>query len=105
MLGLYNPAMRSIRIQRRRRPQSFARGSIDRRALSQKSRSRSEVEAAWLRGSVPKPVSSAPLLAATSHAERDQRIREAAYFNAQRRGFAPGGELEDWLAAEAVLPM
>ena len=81
------------------------RENIDRRALSQKSRSRSGVEAAWLRGSVPKPVSSAPLLAATSHAERDQRIREAAYFNAQRRGFAPGGELEDWLAAEAALPM
>ena len=27
MLGLYNPAMRSIRIYRRRRLQSFARGS------------------------------------------------------------------------------
>jgi hypothetical protein len=27
-------------------------------------------------------------------------VREAAYFNAQRRSFAPGQELEDWLAAE-----
>jgi hypothetical protein len=29
------------------------------------------------------------------------RIAEAAYYRAERRGFAPGGEIEDWLAAEA----
>ncbi len=28
-------------------------------------------------------------------------IAEEAYFRAQRRDFRPGGELEDWLAAEA----
>ena len=28
-------------------------------------------------------------------------IAESAYFRALRRGFAPGHELEDWLAAEA----
>jgi DUF2934 family protein len=27
-------------------------------------------------------------------------IAEAAYYRAERRGFAPGEELEDWLAAE-----
>ncbi|MBK1701078.1 hypothetical protein CKO22_09120 [Thiococcus pfennigii] len=32
--------------------------------------------------------------------EREQRIKEVAYFRAQRRGFAPGHEIEDWLAAE-----
>lgn len=31
---------------------------------------------------------------------REQRIREAAYFKAQERGFAPGHELEDWVRAE-----
>lgn len=31
---------------------------------------------------------------------RDLMIREAAYFLAQARGFAPGHELDDWLAAE-----
>ena len=30
-------------------------------------------------------------------------IAEAAYFCAERRGFAPGHELEDWLQAEAQL--
>jgi hypothetical protein len=28
-------------------------------------------------------------------------IAEAAYFRAERRGFEPGHEAEDWLAAEA----
>ncbi len=27
-------------------------------------------------------------------------IAEAAYYRAERRGFAPGQEVEDWLAAE-----
>ena len=32
--------------------------------------------------------------------ERAERIRKAAYFRAAERGFEPGHELEDWLAAE-----
>lgn len=32
---------------------------------------------------------------------REQMIAEAAYFNAERRGFAPGNEMSDWLQAEA----
>lgn len=35
--------------------------------------------------------------------ERDRMIAEAAYYRAARRGFAPGHELEDWLAAEAEI--
>ena len=31
---------------------------------------------------------------------RMRRIREVAYFKAERRGFLPGHELEDWLEAE-----
>lgn len=33
-------------------------------------------------------------------AQRQATIASAAYYRAQRRGFAPGHELEDWLAAE-----
>ena len=33
--------------------------------------------------------------------DRHKWIAEAAYFIAERRGFAPGHELSDWLAAEA----
>jgi hypothetical protein len=32
--------------------------------------------------------------------ERHDRIAKAAYLRAERRNFAPGHELEDWLAAE-----
>ena len=31
---------------------------------------------------------------------RRRRIAERAYFRAERRGFAPGHELDDWLLAE-----
>jgi Protein of unknown function (DUF2934) len=33
--------------------------------------------------------------------QRHEMIAQAAYFRARHRGFAPGHELEDWLAAEA----
>lgn len=38
--------------------------------------------------------------AAGREAERHDMIATAAYFRAQQRGFEPGHELEDWLAAE-----
>ena len=31
---------------------------------------------------------------------REARIAEAAYWRAERRGFTPGGEIDDWLEAE-----
>jgi len=37
----------------------------------------------------------------TAGVEREAMVRTAAYFRAERRGFAPGHEWEDWLAAEA----
>jgi len=36
----------------------------------------------------------------TYHEDRHASIAQAAYFRAEHRGFAPGHELEDWLAAE-----
>lgn len=41
--------------------------------------------------------------AAASAEERRRMIAEAAYFRAERRGFAVGGELEDWIQAEAEI--
>jgi len=35
--------------------------------------------------------------------ERQQLIAQAAYFIAERRGFSPGNEIEDWLQAEAEI--
>jgi Protein of unknown function (DUF2934) len=36
-----------------------------------------------------------------SDEERRGMIAQAAYFRAERRNFAPGQELKDWMAAEA----
>jgi hypothetical protein len=47
------------------------------------------------------------LVAATAYTafvdpgQRAALIAEAAYFRAEKRGFRPGHETEDWLAAEA----
>jgi hypothetical protein len=35
--------------------------------------------------------------------ERHALVAQAAYFRAAARGFAAGGELEDWVAAEAEI--
>jgi hypothetical protein len=32
--------------------------------------------------------------------QREEQIRVCAYFKAERRGFVPGHELDDWLEAE-----
>lgn len=37
------------------------------------------------------------------HDVRHEMIARAAYFRAERRGFAPGHELDDWLGAEAEI--
>ena len=46
-----------------------------------------------------KKAASTPV--AVSEDVRRGMIAKAAYLRAERRGFAPGGEAEDWLAAEA----
>jgi Protein of unknown function (DUF2934) len=38
-----------------------------------------------------------------SEEERRQAIAQAAYYRSERRGFEPGHELEDWVAAEALM--
>jgi hypothetical protein len=40
-------------------------------------------------------------LGRTQTAEQEAQVAVAAYFRAEKRGFEPGHELEDWLAAEA----
>jgi len=48
-----------------------------------------------------RPARPASVAAGPSPVEREAMVRTAAYFRAQRRGFQPGYEWEDWLAAEA----
>jgi hypothetical protein len=53
------------------------------------------------RASAPKPAKTAtPAKAQVSDETRHAMIAESAYLRAERRGFAPGGEVADWMAAE-----
>lgn len=49
----------------------------------------------------PAPASGAPTRITVSEDARRAMIAQAAYLRAERRGFAPGDEVEDWLEAEA----
>jgi len=53
------------------------------------------------RNGMPEARAAAP--APASDPARRARIAIAAYYRAERRGFAPGRENEDWLEAECAL--
>jgi Protein of unknown function (DUF2934) len=48
-----------------------------------------------------KSAAAAPARTKLTPAARHALIAQSAYLRAERRGFAPGQEMEDWLAAEA----
>ena len=49
----------------------------------------------------PTDISSSDLDLQPGDEKRISRIAESAYYKAEARGFSPGCELDDWLAAEA----
>lgn len=51
----------------------------------------------------PRATARTDVATSLSPAERLRMIEMAAYFRAERRGFAPGNEFEDWVAAEAEI--
>lgn len=52
-------------------------------------------------GSISDPLPEVTLLGVPAPApSRETRIAMAAYARAEKRGFAPGFEVDDWLAAE-----
>ena len=57
-------------------------------------------ESAPLAAPVPEP-SPAANSAIPSEAELMEMISEAAYYRAEKRGFSPGLEADDWIQAEA----
>lgn len=59
------------------------------------------VKKAAPRKTVVKRVSAPKAASFVDPAQRASLIAKAAYYRAERRGFAPGHELADWLAAEA----
>lgn len=51
----------------------------------------------------PTPPAGEAETAQTDAEARHRRISEAAYYRAERRGFQPGAEDDDWLEAEKDL--
>lgn len=51
----------------------------------------------------PNVMKTAAVEAQARQGQRREQIATAAYFRAQQRGFEPGHELDDWLAAEAEI--
>ncbi len=51
-------------------------------------------------GRHPREAARVPPSSASEACPREQMIAEAAYFHAERRGFAPTNEMSDWLQAE-----
>lgn len=49
------------------------------------------------------PQSKASVQSADPEVARQERIAVAAYYNAERRGFAGNAELDDWLDAEKAI--
>jgi hypothetical protein len=49
------------------------------------------------------PQSCGPAQARPHPTDRQRRLAEAAYYRAERRGFVPGCEEQDWLEAEKEL--
>ena len=51
----------------------------------------------------PKPVVRTDVETSLTESDRLRMIELAAFFRAERRGFVPGFEVEDWFAAEAEI--
>jgi hypothetical protein len=66
-------------------------------------RKKAAAKAPAKRARVPSAPSRVGLLLPVSHEERWRMIAEAAYYIAQRRGFAGGDAVTDWLAAEGAV--
>ena len=50
---------------------------------------------------LPIAISEVKSTSAEINVDTNGRIAEAAYYKAMERGFEPGYEMEDWLAAES----
>lgn len=75
----------------------FASGAVKTRAVRSRTGKR--------RGAVPPPTPSV-VTRSSAFAEpltREAMVAEAAYFRSAHRGFEPGHEVDDWLAAESEI--
>lgn len=81
------------------KPQVTTGTGTGRKSVAKKGRRVPASETATVPAKATRPDGPAAVDAAT----RRSWIERAAYFRAERRGFTPGHEAEDWLAAEAEI--
>jgi len=75
----------------------FKSGDVKARAVKSRARTRRRVA---------QPASNSIVTLSSAYIEpetRDALIAEAAYFRSSHRGFEPGHEVDDWLAAESEI--
>jgi Protein of unknown function (DUF2934) len=60
-----------------------------------------QTKSPYFRSAVFNPLRFSLPVKQVSEEERRAMIAKSAYYRAERRHFAPGHELEDWVAAEA----
>jgi hypothetical protein len=89
-------------IQKDARPKTRAGSTATRRTRAPRKRVAKNKTAAGTaaarrpaRKRAPKPV--------FTESDRRRMVAEAAYYLAEKRGFAPGDPMEDWIAAEAQI--
>lgn len=83
-----------------RTPRSEAKAPKRERATPPREAPTPEALAQRSSGGVPEVPAASSARIQVTHEARYRMICEAAYLRAERRGFMPGGEVEDWLAAE-----
>lgn len=74
--------------------------SVDRMTSTRSTNTRTGRSKSAGRASKPAVAGIAPEPSGPAAADLGDRIAMSAYYRAQARGFAPGAELDDWLAAE-----
>ena len=97
-----NSARGSARATGRKSPRKTSTSSAPPRAASQERKS-ARTKAPEAEPAKPAKTATPRVTATLPTAERQRMIAEAAYYRAQRRGFAPGNPHQDWLEAEAEI--
>lgn len=77
-----------------------AKPSASKPAVSAVSRSRATREPVVAKKTPSRRRSAQSALGTVAAEERYRMIQDAAYYRAEKRGFAPGHDLEDWAEAE-----
>jgi hypothetical protein len=91
-------------VRRSRRGESVRAAAAEPAKVPVKARAKAPATAsARVKVAKPKPAVRTDVETSLTESDRMRMVELAAFFRAERRGFAAGFEVEDWLAAEAEI--